>query len=721
MKAAFSDLAVRNGLKFAMAGLLALFFALLLRLDEPTWAVTTAFVLCTPKFVGAIAEKTVLRIFGAMAGAVIGYLITGSLQQNPVLFLGAMGLLVGVGTAMYGGTLAPYGFRQCGYTATIVAAQGLADPAFSWHVGLLRCEEICLGIVVTMVVTTTVFPRFASREFGDDVRRMLLVLSGLFRRRADAFLSGDLARPPDVLGAVGGRLAKMRKMIRLGCMESVGFRMQRDLVDDSVAQLGALSAALSNFGRTLPAESLLRGYIEAEAVALHAALAATFEAMADRNLPDAARRAALDRAGACLRDYESRLVEFRLDGAGRDLPVDESLEHAGYSLSIHEIFAALSRLADLLPKIEEVQTGSFPGIRFEKFTPPDAEWIKFGIRGGLAVVAGLFLLDWLKPPGGDLLVVGTYLFTAFSLDSSDRKGDLGVFTTLAGTAIACLVFFFFLLLAAPMMSSYAVLNIFLGAFLFLTGYLLEAGAIGSFVTLIALLMAIILVGLNAQRPVGFQEIVGPVFGLMLAATLSAVMRRLIWPVLPQDALRKRLCELLAVLEKTASRPESPVPTGERAGIALSAADALVLVDVLAEKALRGDEAERLREYIRSLARLGGHLMFSTGPVELPPEAADPCYRKQRNHLLSAIAEQLRAQQHALDRMENVPAFAPLPAARDWTAPCRERIRAANDDVRKTIGLLGLLYRQEQCALAAAESAAASEGLRYAEIFSDHTL
>ncbi len=40
-----------------------------LGLDEPEWAVTTAFVLSTPKFVGAIGEKTVLRIGGALVGA----------------------------------------------------------------------------------------------------------------------------------------------------------------------------------------------------------------------------------------------------------------------------------------------------------------------------------------------------------------------------------------------------------------------------------------------------------------------------------------------------------------------------------------------------------------------------------------------------------------------------------------------------------------------------
>lgn len=716
----FGDLAVRNGIKFALAGTLALFFSLLIRLDEPAWAVTTAFVLSTPKFVGAIGEKTVLRIFGAMAGALIGYLITGSLQQNPVLFLGAMGSLVAFGTAMYGGPFIPYGFRQCAYTATLVAAQGLANPGFSWHVGLARCEEICMGIVVTMVVTTTIWPRYARKEFGDGVRDTLQILGDLFRQRAAAFLSGNAVPPQDVLATVGGRLAKLRKMIRLGCMESTGFRARRPEVDAVVSQLGILSTSLSNFGRTLPSESLFRDYIETEAVALHTALASTIGSLADPRSTEAFHRACLEHAGVCLQRYEARLQEFRLDGVGENLTMDESLEHAGYSLSIHEIYGALAELSALLPGIEAGQIESFPWIRFEKFALPDAGWIKSGIRAGLAVVIGLFLLDWLKPPGGDILVVGAYLFTGFSLESSDRKGDLGVFNTLVWTILACTVYFFILLAMAPMMSSYAVLNICLGTLFFLTGYLLEKGAIGSFVTLVALLMSVILVGLNAQRPVGFQSVADPILGLMLAATLSAFMRRLIWPVLPQNALRARLTGLLSLLEKTALHPESAVPIPDRANIALSAADAIVLVGVLEGKTLSSEESERLRSYIRCLARLGGHLMFSTGSVDFPPRAS-LLYRKHRARLLHDIARRLNGQRAAIEQEIGIPFAGPLPNPRRWITLCRRLIRKAKPEVPKTVAAIARLYRHEQAVLATDEAGLLASSLCYSEDFSDSTL
>jgi hypothetical protein len=491
-------------------------------------------------------------------------------------------------------------------------------------------------------------------------------------------------------------------------------------VDDVVSQLGVLGTALSNFGRTLPTESLFRNYIEREITVLHESMAEAIESLANPSDHAASRRAHLGRVAEGLRDYETCLLAFRRDGIGENLTDEESLEHAGYSLSIHEIFAALTRLDALLPQIEEGQVESFPLIRFERFTMPDAEWIKSGIRGALAVMTGLFFLNWLNPPGGDLLVVGTYLFTAFSLESPDRKGDLGVFSTLVVTALLSVAFFLFLVVMAPVMSSYAAFNILFGTALFLVGYFSEIGRISSFVTLIAMLMIVILVGLNAQHPVRFEDIVGPTIGLMLAVILSAVMRRLLWPSLPQNALRARLGDILRLLEHAAENPELPVPVPARAKIALSAADGLDLVGVLENKLIPPVEAGRLRTYIHSLARLGGHLMASAGSGILPARA-DALYREQRSRLLASIAKQLHLQRHAVEAGERMEIPVLGEDVRSWTSECRQQIRAAKSAIAKTSEDLGLLYRSEQSATAADESARIASTLSLATDFADSRL
>ena len=721
--AVFEDPGIRNGIKFAIAGILSLYFALLLRLDEPSWAVTTAFVLSTPKFVGAIAEKTLLRIVGALAGAVIGYLITGSLQQNPLLFLAAIGGMVAFTTAMFGGTLAPYGFRQTGYTATLVAAQGLLKPDFSWQVGMARCEEIWLGIAVTTVVTTVLWPRYARLEFQTDARRTLSALGEQFALRSAAFLEG--AAPladSDVFGKVGGNLAKLRKMIAFGCFESAAFRQRRPKVDAVVCDLGALSAAISNLGRTLPAESLFRQYIEPQIAAMHQAFLDAIRCLADPSVTDTDRHASVGRAGSCLHAYHDGLRTLRLDGIGYSIPAGESIEHGGYSLSIEEIYGALKRLADLIPEIDAAQSEGFPAIDFKKFTYPNAEWIKSGIRAGIALIASFVLVDWLRPPGGDMLVVGTYLFTAFSLESNDRKGDLGVFTNLIVTTLGCVGFFFFLLVAAPLMSSAAVMCIVLGSALFLVGYLVETTRISSFTSLFALLVIVNLVGINAQHPVSFQTIVSAPMGIILATILSALFRRLLWPSLPQNELRTRMARILSLLESAAAHPQTSMPVSARADLALSVADALDLAQIIGDRQWPAAETARVQSYLRCLARLGGHQMSSLGQIpELLPAEFVSEYLDVTSKLSEEIRSLLARQREAVESAMPPPESVLERNIHDWTARCRLRIKDANIPASQTIAAHGLLYRHEQSADAANESSRLAATLHYSDDFADSSL
>ena len=134
----FGSLAVRHGIKFGLAGVLSVFIALFLRLPEPTWALTTAFVIMFAQFVGAVAEKSVLRLIGTAAGGVIGYLLTASLEQQPILYLLLVGGVVGFGTAMFGYTKYPYAFLLCALTTMVVASNGMNNPSFSWKPALER-------------------------------------------------------------------------------------------------------------------------------------------------------------------------------------------------------------------------------------------------------------------------------------------------------------------------------------------------------------------------------------------------------------------------------------------------------------------------------------------------------------------------------------------------------------------------------------------------------
>jgi uncharacterized membrane protein YccC len=141
----FGSLAVRHGIKFGLAGVLSVFIALYLRLPEPAWALTTAFVIMLAQFVGAVAEKSVMRLIGTAAGGVIGYLLTARLEQQPILYLLLIGVIVGFGTAMFGYSKYPYAFLLCALTTMVVASNGMNDPSFSWRPALARWGSILVS------------------------------------------------------------------------------------------------------------------------------------------------------------------------------------------------------------------------------------------------------------------------------------------------------------------------------------------------------------------------------------------------------------------------------------------------------------------------------------------------------------------------------------------------------------------------------------------------
>jgi uncharacterized protein YacL len=63
---------VRYGIKMGLAVLLALWIAQLYRLQYPNWSVLAVLVLMNAQYVGATANKALMRALGTVVGALIG-------------------------------------------------------------------------------------------------------------------------------------------------------------------------------------------------------------------------------------------------------------------------------------------------------------------------------------------------------------------------------------------------------------------------------------------------------------------------------------------------------------------------------------------------------------------------------------------------------------------------------------------------------------------------
>ncbi len=149
------------GIRLWLAVCLALFVAFALELDNPSWAATSAAIVCQP-VVGASLRKGWFRLVGTVIGAIAAVLLSAAFPQSRVGFL--LGLALWGGLCALSATLlrnfASYAAALAGYTAAIIAGDemgavgGVNGDAF--NLAVARASEIGIGIVCAgLVIATT--------------------------------------------------------------------------------------------------------------------------------------------------------------------------------------------------------------------------------------------------------------------------------------------------------------------------------------------------------------------------------------------------------------------------------------------------------------------------------------------------------------------------------------------------------------------------------------
>ncbi|MCW6509973.1 FUSC family protein [Lichenifustis flavocetrariae] len=161
------------GLRLTAAVASALFVAFWLQLDNPSWAGTSAAIVCQP-VLGASLRKGVFRLVGTVIGAVATVLLTAAFPQERAGFLISMALWCAacsfVSTLLR--NFAAYAAMLSGYTMVIIASSSIAEPDQVFILALSRATEICLGIVCGMVIMSLT-------DAGRSSRRLAATFAGL--------------------------------------------------------------------------------------------------------------------------------------------------------------------------------------------------------------------------------------------------------------------------------------------------------------------------------------------------------------------------------------------------------------------------------------------------------------------------------------------------------------------------------------------------------------
>src|SRR5271154_2246105 len=184
-----------------------------LMLSDPTWAVTTAAIVCTP-VLGASLRKAFFRMIGTVVGAIGIVILAALFRQDRIGFL--VGLALWCAISAFVATLlrnfAAYAAALSGYTAAILASDVLGPVGTTngdvTFLAINRAIEICTGILTAGVV-------LALTDIGHSRRKLAAELAYLSTAIMDGFADCFLTASSDFTQFQGLRRDLLRRIIAL--------------------------------------------------------------------------------------------------------------------------------------------------------------------------------------------------------------------------------------------------------------------------------------------------------------------------------------------------------------------------------------------------------------------------------------------------------------------------------------------------------------------------
>ena len=692
------DGSFRFSVKFGIAGILAVFVALLSKSHEPTWALFTVFVLMVAQYIGAVEEKSILRIIGTVVGGVAGYLLTAAFEQDPLIYFSLLGLLVASATAMFGQTRYPYAFLVCAMTAVVVCSNGIAEPENSWIFMIWRIQEVVVGIMSVLLVQSLLWPRYAADEF-------LIGFREVFRDMGDYFSSIRSDTPRNGI-ACDERLNQLRQLLRFGGRESRYFRARMETYVELLASVRRIHDAIRPMAGLRWKNPLLLEYAGGRISELQQAIESQITLLASPATAAGSQEKGLEEITAAVEALKQAILDMRRDPRSRDVALEDILGIGLECLSLEEIHQELICCRDLLEGLP-LEKKKNKAINLRQLMPglPPSFWIKNGIRSAISLIAALVLMNWVHPPGGATIVLCAWLFCCLLPISPEGRGDLRAWHVVV-VAIPCLFFLCLgLILAAPLLSSYAVMNIVIFTWLFVYGQVAYRTPGVTTLMNISMMGLVGIMGLNAQEPVSFQSIADVFFGVSTGTLIAALFQRTLWPLLPQREMRECFLELLR-LQRTAVASGGPSPE-DSLRMGLLPGEIQLRLANMVRPVYPEAEIPNLRSLLDHLDRFTANRIWESDPCKAGNASA---LTKKIRDCLSGIMEKIEAS--FLSGHPCVVDVAPLRAAiaefDDWILAFRLESMSSNADPLATLGLLGRAARYQNAAthlMAAAEIAA----------------
>ena len=365
----FGDLRVRHGIKLGLAGLLALFCTQVLRVPNDYWAILTVMVLMNAQFVGASAFKATMRMAGTVVGAIVGVWLASDYASTPAIFLPVFFLvmvLAGYNFGHIGARQVPYAHFLLGLTTLAIVTEGVTNPGQAWQTGLDRTEEIVIGIICSLFVSTVVWPRYAREEFLEAARATLKTTKQLVSVHAQAYINqADVATEIQQLQHIfDQQLSRLRSLLTAGARETTVLSARLANYNAFMVSLTNLFHASLDFSRHR-GEAWFLDHVHSEMESLFAAISDQFDILSSSISPGEKLPTGL--LNEVFAAFEAKVNQMRGQGMLHNAPLQTAIDIAGELAVLRSLRDELNNLRNAMaglprfgqPMPEEKHTGIF--------------------------------------------------------------------------------------------------------------------------------------------------------------------------------------------------------------------------------------------------------------------------------------------------------------------------------------------------------------------------
>lgn len=531
--------------KTFFAAMLALYIAFRLNLSQPSWCVTTVYIVSQP-LAGMVLAKSLYRVLGTLIGAVMSLVFVALFSNSPELFCLVLALWIGAGTSVsiylrdapqaYVGMLA-------GYSAAIIGLPAALEPHLAFDFAVARCLEIMLGIACGTLVHHVVFPQRA----GDALRKAIGTTLPAMARWA-----GDALRGQE--GEAKGLIDRRQIIAAVVSLDSMRVFAALD-----TPAIRAIDAVVRQFeGRLLSLLALLVSVYDRFAI-----LQRTRPAVADdlRPLLESAAAHIAESANAATAaqsreetEQEALLVR-RIDAR---LPPPQALRSDPDSFLVRSI---LLRLRDVVTMWQEavflrahIQTGTYlPASGAPAFRP--YRDVMFALIGGaisaitvLAASAFWIVTAW---PNGTMAVTFAGIMCAIMGGRDDPASAAIVFLKMLIVSTVFAGFYLFLVL--PPLTTFPALVVALAPFFLVCGLFLAIPATIPY-ALPIVMNASALIGISNSMSYDFAVFANNFAGYVVGIWIGAAALRLLRPLSTEWAVQRLTRGIMADLARMAEAP-----------------------------------------------------------------------------------------------------------------------------------------------------------------------